>query len=198
MSDSDPRRGGLAERRDPCRQGALAANERRGGAAAHRAVSAREPESMRVGALPMEGGEMGDRIRAHDWAATPLGPVEGWPACLKNALEIVLRSPVPMSIFWGERGVLLYNDATIPMLGAFHPGVLGTSLLDAWPEYAERNNRMLQQVLAGESLSLPGQQMETVRNGTNESAWFDFDYSPIVDKDGRSLGVLQVARETTA
>ena len=26
------------------------------------------------------GDEMGQLMRAHDWAATPIGPVEGWPS----------------------------------------------------------------------------------------------------------------------
>ncbi len=32
---------------------------------------------------------MGRLMRAHDWSATPLGPVEGWPQSLKTAMRIV-------------------------------------------------------------------------------------------------------------
>ena len=38
------------------------------------------------------GGEMGQRIRAYDWSATPLGPVETWPQSLKSAVSILLPS----------------------------------------------------------------------------------------------------------
>src|SRR5690348_6607378 len=194
MSDPDQRRGDFAERRDPFVQAACLAEHRAvepaSGTAQHRVRG-------KGSSFPAGNGEMAVRIRDHDWCDTPLGPIEQWPACLKTALEIVLRSPVPMTIQWGERGLLLYNDATIPMLGAFHPQVLGASVLDAWPDYATRNEQMLRQVLAGESLSLHNQQMETLRGGLRERAWFDLDYSPIPDENGHPRGVLQVTRETT-
>ena len=44
------------------------------------------------------GGEMGRLMRAHDWSATPLGPVEGWPQSLKVALRILLGSRYPMFV----------------------------------------------------------------------------------------------------
>ena len=31
------------------------------------------------------GGEIGELMRAIDWAATPLGPVDGWPQSLRPA-----------------------------------------------------------------------------------------------------------------
>ncbi|HET9835954.1 MAG TPA: PAS domain S-box protein, partial [Rhodanobacteraceae bacterium] len=144
------------------------------------------------------GGEMGERIRAHDWASTPLGPIEQWPACLRNTLQTILQSPVPMSINWGERGLQFYNDAMIPVLGIQHPHALGVSAMDVWPEHARWTERVLHQVLAGESVSLHNQQMETRRSGIREQSWFDLDYSPILDEDGRARGMLGVTVETTA
>jgi hypothetical protein len=41
------------------------------------------------------GGEMGERIRAKDWASTPLGPVEQWPQSLKTIVRIMLTSRQP-------------------------------------------------------------------------------------------------------
>lgn len=38
------------------------------------------------------GGEMGERIRAKDWAKTPLGPVEQWPQSLKTVVRIMLTT----------------------------------------------------------------------------------------------------------
>src|SRR5690348_4691360 len=140
---------------------------------------------------------MGDRIRAHDWSATPLGPIEHWPDCLRNALDVVLRSPVPMSIHWGERGILLYNDAMAPVMGVHHPHVLGTNSLDAWPAHTKWLEGLLRQVLAGENVSLHNQRLETRRSGMREYAWFDIDCSPIVDEDGRARGMLQIALDTT-
>ena len=35
---------------------------------------------------------MSERIAGHDWASTPLGPVDGWPQSLQTAVRIVLGS----------------------------------------------------------------------------------------------------------
>jgi hypothetical protein len=37
-------------------------------------------------------GEMATRMRALDWSATPLGPVEQWPQALRTSVRIVLDS----------------------------------------------------------------------------------------------------------
>lgn len=47
------------------------------------------------------GGEMAARIEAHDWRATPLGPIESWPTSLKVAVGICLQSNFPTAIYWG-------------------------------------------------------------------------------------------------
>lgn len=44
------------------------------------------------------GGEMGARIRAHDWARSPLGSPELWPQSLKTAVRIMLTSRQPIWI----------------------------------------------------------------------------------------------------
>jgi PAS domain S-box-containing protein len=203
MSDADQRRSGLAERRDSFVQDAETQTRRDASAhdrarqGARRAVPARDHEDPRA-PVSQVGGEMIERIRAHDWESTPLGAMEQWPPCLRNFLQTILRSPVPMSISWGERGILLYNDAMIPVLGIHHPQALGVSALEVWPEHADWNERVLRRVLAGESVSLHNERMETRRSGVREQSWFDLDYSPIVDEDGQPGGMLSVVVETTA
>ncbi|WP_457105322.1 hypothetical protein [Methylobacterium sp. P5_C11] len=41
---------------------------------------------------------MAERIRAHDWAATPLESLEHWSPRLKLAVEMVLANPLVASI----------------------------------------------------------------------------------------------------
>src|SRR5690348_3146819 len=201
MSDPDQRRGGLAERRDPFLQAASATEHRGGepaGGAAQHGVRGVGRAREKGPSFPGGGGEMGERIRARDWSSTPLGSIEQWPACLRIALETMLQSPVAMCISWGERGILLYNDAMIPILGVHHPDALGLASSDVWPEHARWNERVLQQVLSGESVSLHNQRLETRRNGVREQSWFDLDYSPILDDGGHPRGMLAVVVETTA
>ncbi len=48
------------------------------------------------------GGEMGARMRAHDWTRTPLGPPENWPQSLRTVVRILLTSRYQMWMAWGE------------------------------------------------------------------------------------------------
>ena len=71
-------------------------------------------------------GEMTGRMRAHDWSATPLGPVEAWPQSLEIAVSILLSSRYAMWLGWGPDFTFFYNDAYARMtLGAKHPWALG-------------------------------------------------------------------------
>jgi hypothetical protein len=80
------------------------------------------------------GGEMGLAIRAHDWAATPLGPVAAWPQSLRSAVSILLPSKAQIVLFWGPELVAIYNDAYAPVFGSKHPWALGRPARDCWSE----------------------------------------------------------------
>jgi hypothetical protein len=80
------------------------------------------------------GGDMGARMRAHDWSRTPLGPVEQWPQSLKTTVRIMLTSRQPMWVWWGEELINLYNDAYRPILGGKHPWALGQPAKQVWRE----------------------------------------------------------------
>ena len=56
-------------------------------------------------------GEMSRLIRAHDWAATPVGPVSAWPQALKIVVRILLDSRYAMWLGWGPEFTFFYNDA---------------------------------------------------------------------------------------
>ena len=75
---------------------------------------------------PAYAGEMAARIRAHDWAATPLGAVGSWSVSLRTATGIVLGTRQPALLLWGPDLVCLYNDAYAASLGpGKHPAILG-------------------------------------------------------------------------
>src|SRR4051812_2096429 len=75
------------------------------------------------------GGEMAERIRAHDWSSSPLGLMEMWPLSLRTALSSLLNSPLPHYLLWGPQFISFYNDAYIPMLGT-RPRPLGNPFSD--------------------------------------------------------------------
>ncbi len=145
-----------------------------------------------------DGGEMGARIRAHDWTATPLGPLVHWPPNLRSSLGICLNAKLPFALFWGPEFRAFYNDAWSIMLGALHPEALGLPLRDASPELWAWAGPICQNVLDnGDGASATDRLIPLQRHGFTEETYFDFTFSPIRNDDGRVAGVFNAASETT-
>jgi PAS domain S-box-containing protein len=145
-----------------------------------------------------DGGETGQLIREYDWARTPIGPISGWPGSLKTTVGLMLRSPVAMVLLWGPRGVMIYNDAYSVLAAARHPRLLGSNLLEGWPEIADFNTNVMRVGLSGGTLSYRDQELTLYRKGVREQVWMNLDYSPVIDESGRPGGVLAIAVETTS
>jgi len=143
------------------------------------------------------GSRTGELIRAFDWQKTSLGALDQWPECLRTATSMILRTDVPMTIQWGCEGWMIYNDAYCEIAGARHPGLLGKSVRDSWPEVAEFRVQALNHVLEGNTLNYRDEPMVLVRHGEPEDVWFDINYSPIVDATGTPAGVLAIVKDTT-
>src|SRR5688500_13831358 len=69
------------------------------------------PRSARDRLRPAE--PLGDQ----DWAATPLGASESWPAALRVAFDICFHSALPASIFWGPERLTIHNEAWLALSG---------------------------------------------------------------------------------
>ena len=143
------------------------------------------------------GGDCGALIAARDWATTSLGPIDGWPQSLRTATAILLRSPVPIVMLWGDDGVMLYNDAYSAFAGGRHPALLGSKVREGWPEVADFNDNVMRVGLAGETLHYHDQELTLHRHGRPEQVWMDLDYSPVLDESGAPGGVICILGETT-
>ena len=142
-------------------------------------------------------GSAGRLIATRDWSKTPIGPIETWPASLKSALGLILPSPTPVVMLWGEDGVMLYNDAYAVFAGGRHPELLGSKVREGWPEVAEFNDNVMKVGLAGKTLAYKDHELTLHRHGRPEQVWMNLDYSPVLDEGGRPLGVIAVVVETT-
>ncbi len=145
-------------------------------------------------------GEMRALCRAFDWGSTPLGPVEGWPPCLRTTAGIVLGSLNPMFLFWGPELVQLYNDAFRPSLGrgGRHPGALGMRGREFWTEIWDTIGPQIEQVMTtGKATWHEDQYLPIERNGRLEDVWWTYSYSPVHGDDGGIAGTLVVCQETT-
>jgi PAS domain S-box-containing protein len=147
---------------------------------------------------PVGSGEMAERIRTHNWAATPLGPIETWPQSLRTAVDICLRSAFASFVLWGRDLIQLYNDAALTIVRAKHPGAFGVSVRDTWSEIWETIGPLIGSVLStGQPMLGENLPMLPERGGPREPAYFTLCYSALPDEAGSVAGVLVTAIETT-
>lgn len=160
----------------------------------------RHPEpgsAVRLGFLA-GGGAMGGLIRAHDWAATPLGPPESWPQSLRSALSICLHSSAPTAIYWGPELRLLYNDAWSPVPADRHPWALGRPAREVWADIWTVVEPQLSAVISGgEGFSTFDQMLPIVRDGVACETYWNYSFTPLYGESGAIEGVLNQGHETT-
>jgi PAS domain S-box-containing protein len=72
------------------------------------------------------GGAVGACMRAIDWQAHALGATSTWPPGLQVAVRMMLASPFPMAILWGEKPIALRNDAMDSLLSSGHHSLSST------------------------------------------------------------------------
>ncbi|WP_374970746.1 ATP-binding protein [Terrabacter sp. BE26] len=151
-------------------------------------------------AVPSGQGEMQERFAQTDWSATPLGPVDTWPSNLRVLVDVCLSSRFPMLICWGPDLLMLYNDGYRNILGPNkHPGAWTLPVRAVWPEVWDVIGPMFDSVTSGGPATWVEDALLVVnRAGFLEEAYFTWSYGAIHDDDGRVVGVLNVATETTA
>ncbi|MBO4209987.1 ATP-binding SpoIIE family protein phosphatase [Micromonospora echinofusca] len=138
----------------------------------------------------------------HPWAQTPLGPPEAWDPALRAVIDLMLGSPVPMALSYGDDLVLVYNDGYAELIGGKHPAAFGRPSAEVFGELwalpgvgdvVGRVYRLGEPFLEKET-TLPVSRTGT---GTVEQAVFTRGYSAVRDSGGDIVGVLTVAAETT-
>src|SRR5579862_2348429 len=112
-------------------------------------------------------------VRELNWAATPLGPVEGWSASLRMMVRIVLANRFPMLLWWGPQYIQVYNDAYRPILGSKHPQFLGRPVSECWTEIWDILKPLIDTpFLGGPATWMEDLEVELLRHGFTEEAHF--------------------------
>jgi PAS domain S-box-containing protein len=148
-------------------------------------------------AWPPGDSQMARLVRAHDWAATPLGAIETWPMELRSSAAFVLENRFPAALVWGPGLVTIYNDAFRPILGE-KPEALGRSFADIWREAWDEIAPMVEGAFDGRSTFIEDFPLLIDRSGRPEQAYFTFSYSPVRTGDGLVAGMIDTVVETTA
>lgn len=67
-------------------------------------------------------------VRSIDWASTDLGPIESWSYDLRAMCNLIMGSPHPAAMYWGNEYTIIYNEAYIMLAGQKHPNLM----VSAW------------------------------------------------------------------
>jgi serine phosphatase RsbU (regulator of sigma subunit)/anti-sigma regulatory factor (Ser/Thr protein kinase) len=142
------------------------------------------------------------RVRVHPWVDTSLGPAEAWDPVVRVTIEVLLASPVPRVLAYGDDHVLVYNDAYAQLLGAGHPAALGRPAAEVfgelWPTPGVGG--VIEDVYRTGRPFLEAETQVAVARGSAgqvEQASFTRGHSVVRDARGTVVGVLTVAAETT-
>jgi signal transduction histidine kinase len=144
--------------------------------------------------------EMGRVMRAVDWSATGVGPVEQWSPSLRTMVRLILANRMPILLWWGPDYVQLYNDAYRPVLGAKHPVSMGQPTRECWHEIWHVLEPLIDMPFnGGPATWMEDILLEINRHGFVEETHFTIAYSPVPDETAPSGigGVLATVHEIT-
>ncbi len=147
---------------------------------------------------PFATGEMARRVRTYDWAASPLGPMEHWPANLRTTVQLVLVHPNPSLLLWGPELIQIYNDHYRGLMGAKHPAGLGLPARQCWPEVWHINAPIYEQIWQGQALQVDAGLYPTTGTDAFADARRMLSYSPVYDDTGAVAGVFLTASEVAS
>src|SRR5579872_226157 len=126
---------------------------------------------------------MKDLVQQKDWTKTPLGSLEKWPPILKTSVQLCLMSKFPSVIFWGSKGLQIYNDGYRVILGTKHPHSLGQAVAECWAEVWLHLEPMMQAVFTKkEAFWVEDCLFLLERYGYLEESYFTFSFTPILDE----------------
>ena len=143
--------------------------------------------------------QIGRDLAEVDWAATPLGAPETWPASLRGVVRLLLGSRFAMWMAWGSEYAFLCNDAyRRNTLGAKYPWALGRPASQVWAEIWPDISPRIESVIATGTATWDEDLLLFLeRSGYPEETYHTFSYSPIYGDDGTVSGMLCVVSEET-
>jgi serine phosphatase RsbU (regulator of sigma subunit)/anti-sigma regulatory factor (Ser/Thr protein kinase) len=140
-------------------------------------------------------------VHAFDWSTTPLGAIDRWDPMVRATVDVILASPVPMALAYGDDLILIYNNAYAEIIGAGHPAALGRPAAEAFAELwgSPGVGAVIDEVYrSGEPFLEPETQIAVHSpSGRVDQAFFTRGHSVVRDQHGEIVGVLTVAAETT-
>lgn len=124
-------------------------------------------------------------LRAVDWTATSLGPIEDWPAELQAIIRLIMSSPMAMGMMLGKDYTLIVNDAAARTVGRKPEEVVGRPYFDTWPEMKPLLGPLWERIVnAGETFFSEDALYEFDANGRIEEKYITSAFLPITTRRG--------------
>jgi len=136
---------------------------------------------------------------SYDWSATALGDAARWPLPLRLSSDLLLNSPLPTLLVWGQETVLVFNEAYAALAGAGYGRVPGGSVPPVMPPPLAAAGDALQAAWRGEAGVVQDAALTFRRIDGNHDGRYDLRLSPVRDETGAVRGVqLALAPATEA
>lgn len=116
----------------------------------------------------------------------------------RHLRHIIEQSPAAIVVFRGPDLIIdAINPAMLALLG-HQPGIQGKPLLEAIPELAGQPafELLLEIYKSGETVYRRETPVKLDRNGTLDTRYFDFTYTPLIE-NGKVAGIIDMAVEVT-
>lgn len=135
--------------------------------------------------------ELSDFIRFFlffNWESTELGPIKVWSVELRRMVNLMLSDPRAVSIYWGPKQVLVYNEAFMTVTGNRHPFMLGKPYTEAWGDLADHFRIIIDRAYdTGVASTINDALFYLERHGYQEEAYYSFSIIPFGTSEGVSL-----------
>ncbi|PNS15415.1 Hybrid signal transduction histidine kinase K [Sphaceloma murrayae] len=138
-------------------------------------------------------------IENYDWGNTALGPIGSWSSSLVALVQLMLSTPSPASLIWGVERIMIYNEAFCPLIGSWHPQMIGQSLRVAWQDFWPDHEAICAEVettkQAVRVIAADGPLFE--RDGILSETFLTFDHIPIFSEAGDVVAVYDQVVDVT-
>jgi CheY-like chemotaxis protein len=136
-----------------------------------------------------------------DWSSTALGDPAGWPGALRLCVDLLLNSPTPTLLLWGNNSVIVFNDAYAELAGPGYGRTPGGSVPPLLPPPLTAGRSGCEQAWRGEAALETGVALSFARPDGPCQRSCDLYFTPVRGDDGLVQGVLCAlapAREASA
>ncbi len=139
--------------------------------------------------------------RGIDWASGPLGPIEDWSPELRSMCNLIMASPHPAAMYWGEDLIAIYNEAYILLAGQKHPQLMGQRYRDAWSEIWDVIEHIFVTARETGQATMKDDDCLFIERssfpGLLEETYFSWSLIPLVGTEGSVIGFYNPAFEKT-